>query len=766
MTRKKLGCKIKPLNAHALYNIENFLRRYFFRASKGGKNMKLFSLSPFKRVAVTFLACITVASAAVGIIGMQSADKVFKMVYASELDTENVDGMSFTAEPVYVVNKNLETLPQTFEAEVFLPKTSSGRAGAILGNWGLGASLSFEVNYGGNVRFYHTDTNGKDQSLIFSQSDIRTGTWAHVAVVHDKENNLTACYIDGKLVQTLAYYEYSEDITAAKFCLGGDNRSGNAIYFKGWIRSVSAYTDVRRAEEIAQDAKNGTDLSADNLLLHYDMPKSATNNNVEDATGNGYDVVRNRTWFTEKEEVTDYAYSFAVVGDTQIIADKYPDQFHNIYDFIINNKESKKIAHVFGLGDITDKDTTAEWNLAQEQISRLNGVIPYSLVRGNHDSVTKMNAYFNNEDYTSQFAGFYGKDDVCNSWRTFTVGETDYLLMTLDYGASSAVLAWAGDIIDKHPSHRVIITTHAYLYRDGTTLDQGDVCPPATSGGFNNGDHMWDKLISKHGNIFLVMSGHDPCDNVVTTQTVGDHGNVVTQMLIDPQGMDASIGATGMVAMLYFSEDGSEISVEFYSTIKNQYYKDTNQYTIDIDGFECIEHKYDNQVATKEFIKTGATCLEKAVYYYSCDCGRKSEEFFVYGELGDHRYGQLHAKVPATCTTPGTLEHYQCSLCLKYFDRALKEIADVTIPAGHDWKVSYNEEEHYQKCNICKETKDHEAHELVDGKCECGYDENAKPDSSGGGSVNGGSNCKSEVGSTLAIALLPAIFMIVKKRKK
>ena len=54
----------------------------------------------------------------------------------------------------------------------------------------------------------------------------------------------------------------------------------------------------------------------------------------------------------------------------------------------------------------------------------------------------------------------------------------------------------------------------------------------------------------------------------------------------------------------------------------------------------------------------------------------------------------------------------------------------------------------------------------MDGKCECGYDENAKPDSSGGGSVNGGSNCKSEVGSTLAMALLPAIFTIFKKRRK
>ena len=72
------------------------------------------------------------------------------------------------------------------------------------------------------------------------------------------------------------------------------------------------------------------------------------------------------------------------------------------------------------------------------------------------------------------------------------------------------------------------------MFRDGTTLDQGDVCPPATTGGYNNGDHLWDKLISRYGNIYMVLSGHDPCDNVVTLQSKGIHGNTVTQMLIDP----------------------------------------------------------------------------------------------------------------------------------------------------------------------------------------------------------------------------------------
>lgn len=106
---------------------------------------------------------------------------------------------------------------------------------------------------------------------------------------------------------------------------------------------------------------------------------------------------------------------------------------------------------------------------------------------------------------------------------------------------------------------------------------------------------MWDKLVSKHKNIFLVLSGHDPCSDVVTTQTKGVHGNTVTQMLIDPQGVDSGLGATGMVAMLYFSNDGKTITVENYSTVKEQFYLSTNQYTIDIsDWVEGSEAEGEN----------------------------------------------------------------------------------------------------------------------------------------------------------------------------
>ena len=316
-------------------------------------------------------------------------------------------------------------------------------------------------------------------------------------------------------------------------------------------------------------------------------------------SGNSYDAKKKMLWFDEKEEVSDFAYSFAVIGDTQIVAKKYPDEFHKIYDYILDNLEEKNIQFVLGLGDITDADSYDEWELAKENIFRLDGKVPYSLVRGNHDSKANFNGAFPYSKYESVLSGSFD-GTMLNTWQELTLGEVDYIIFTLDYGASNAVLNWAGEIIKAHPKHNVIITTHAYLYRDGTTLDQGDVCPPATTGGSNNGDHMWDKLIRKHENIVLVISGHDPCDKIVMAQDKGDGGNTVTQLLIDPQGVDAAQGATGLVAMLYFSEDGREVTVEYYSTVREQYFMEENQFsfTLDLAGDEVSPRQYKLKVTS------------------------------------------------------------------------------------------------------------------------------------------------------------------------
>jgi hypothetical protein len=319
-------------------------------------------------------------------------------------------------------------------------------------------------------------------------------------------------------------------------------------------------------------------------ICSYDLNGLTAPELITDKSGNGFDAKFKKTYYTDKAPLADYAYSFAVIGDTQILAESYPAKYTALYDWVLANVESKKIKFVMGLGDITNSSTATEWELAKQNIHRMDGVVPYSLVRGNHDTEATMMKFFPISEYKDKLGGFYNTKNIFNSWQELIVGEIKYLIFTLDYGASDAVLKWAEEIIVAHPEHNVIITTHAYLFRDGTTLDAGDVVPPSNKGSqYNNGDHMWDKLIKKHENIVLVLSGHDPCDYVVAAQDKGTNGNIVTQMLVDPQGVDKAQGGVGLVTMLYFSADGKTMQVETYSTDKKAFFLEENQFTLTLD---------------------------------------------------------------------------------------------------------------------------------------------------------------------------------------
>lgn len=296
-------------------------------------------------------------------------------------------------------------------------------------------------------------------------------------------------------------------------------------------------------------------------------------------------------------EPSEYAYSFMVVGDTQIVNCYDPESYPLIYDYILDNVESKKVKHVFGLGDITDKDLDEEWARAKDQITRMDGIVSYSLIRGNHD----MGEFFNASGFTDEQSPFdetFGEDSsyanqyvlnykgTRNTAHEFSAGNFNYLVIALDFGPTDDVLEWANTVVEAYPNHNVIVTTHGYLNADGTFLEKGENNHPASNwanGGLtrNNGDQIWDKFVKKHANISMVLCGHVVSDDIVTWQQKGINGNTVTQMLINPQGMDADskIGTTGMVATFYVSESGDVINVEYYSTKKAKYYSTDNQFT-------------------------------------------------------------------------------------------------------------------------------------------------------------------------------------------
>jgi len=295
-------------------------------------------------------------------------------------------------------------------------------------------------------------------------------------------------------------------------------------------------------------------------------------------------------WIDNVQEPNDYAYSFMMIGDIQVLTMYNAEDFSNknlekVFDYVVDNVENKKVECVIGLGDITENDIDLEWNLAMKQIARMDGKVDYTLVRGNHDSPGKYKSNVTGKsDYENQVDEWYEEGNVLNVAHTFEAGMLDYLVICLDYGASDAVLDWAGSLCEKYPYHNVIVTTHAYLMPNGALLnDQNCSWPPSKTGGVNDGDDMWEKFVRKYPNITMVISGHEGCENVVLTQTEGDNGNIVSQFLIDPQDMDReSEEGIGMVSTFYFSEDGKTVTVDWYSTVKEKYYKAENQYTFTV----------------------------------------------------------------------------------------------------------------------------------------------------------------------------------------
>lgn len=48
--------------------------------------------------------------------------------------------------------------------------------------------------------------------------------------------------------------------------------------------------------------------------------------------------------------------------------------------------------------------------------------------------------------------------------------------------------------------------------------------------------------------------------------------------------------------------------------------------------------EYTVNAAEPQYLKSLATCMQQAEYYYSCSCGEKGEQTFAFGELGDHEF--------------------------------------------------------------------------------------------------------------------------------
>lgn len=599
----------------------------------------------------------------------------------------------------YFAEDTMDQLPATFEATVRVSNTLKPyRAGMIMSNseYGDGKDVNetgtFSVGfYKGMIPFLYVDGNASGNGVFYlfdkhgivqddgtisghkttTYTEFHTGEWAHLAIVNDAANQTMTCYLNGEYYATATgtdgstYYDATNWEMSKPMVVGSDYRANNPQQFLGDIKNVALYADARTAQDVADDCTamkaENTDYQPDttdeNLMACYVLgidtegryPKT-----LEDLSNNTYDMKTYDWLYPDEVQQPEYSYSMAVVGDPQVLSwdsNKYAtsskESVQTTFRWVRDNVESKNMQFVFNMGDTVDtiKSPATTWEFGSAAVKQLDGVVPYSMVRGNHDSIADYNQYYSYAEYKDSLAGSYD-ENMLNTYQKFQVGDIKYLVLNLDFGVGASstyyevdadndrimsdgsgnpdkVLEWANNVVKANPGYNVILTTHGYTGSDGTRLQHN---LNATTGAPTNispskegyqraysGEDIYEKLVKGNSNIVLVLSGHTGAEQIKQRTVTRADGSKVVEMLVNPQTTDQYLDVTGLVAMMYFAEANTEtnkqdVTIQYYATLRDKYYRADNQnikFTLDVIDTSAIESADGSVVIARNEVSVG-----------------------------------------------------------------------------------------------------------------------------------------------------------------
>jgi hypothetical protein len=277
-------------------------------------------------------------------------------------------------------------------------------------------------------------------------------------------------------------------------------------------------------------------------------------------------------------------FTIVALPDTQIYSESIPDIFCRQTEWIKENREKLNIVCVVHEGDITNRNSEKEWDVANKAMSVLDGEVPYFMAVGNHDMApggsasTRDAALFDKAFPPSRFEEevWYGGhlgESLKNAYYYFGAGGMEFLVLCLEFGPPDEVLDWANRVVREHKGRRIIVVTHCYMYFDDTRVGEGDSWSPhGYGGGGNDGEEMWEKFVCRNENIFLVLSGHILGDGLGRLTSTGERGNGVHQVLANYQ-MKPN-GGDGWLRIMEFVPEENKILVSTYSPFLDEYAED------------------------------------------------------------------------------------------------------------------------------------------------------------------------------------------------
>lgn len=279
--------------------------------------------------------------------------------------------------------------------------------------------------------------------------------------------------------------------------------------------------------------------------------------------------------------------SFAIVllPDTQFYSKRYPYTYYKQTLWIADNKDKLNIKFAIHLGDITHNNTHDQWKVADNAHRILDKAdVAYSMVPGNHDmpktgtgedrkrDTSRYNKYFGPERYKGKawYGGHMGTAND-NNYAFFESANLKFMVVSLEYAPTVEALSWANKLIEQYKDRRVIVVTHCYqkMCKVGRTSCGGHKNDCATIYNLegNGADTVWEDLISKHRNIFMVLSGH--VTDVEHEILKGNAGNEVHEILTDYQRErskeDYKRSGNGWLRILQFNPNENKIHVSSHS---------------------------------------------------------------------------------------------------------------------------------------------------------------------------------------------------------
>jgi hypothetical protein len=268
----------------------------------------------------------------------------------------------------------------------------------------------------------------------------------------------------------------------------------------------------------------------------------------------------------------------------------------------------------------TPKTRSSEMPIAQAGYQLIAGKVPFSVVPGNHDydamwfnpprlgpqaseaasssgsihvgGLSNFNSVFGSTSTFFANKPWYvaAHDGGADSAQVFRAGGYRFLHIGLQFDPPNASLRWAASVIRRFRGLPTIISTHDYLNTAGERRPNPSIDAAALDPQDNSPEMVWQKLISQHDQIFMVLCGHQHGQTVRVDRN--RDGKNVYQILADYQSRgqtakDAGISdirtpgvGDGWMRLMEFDMSGTVplVRVRTYSTHYKRNSIDTPQY--------------------------------------------------------------------------------------------------------------------------------------------------------------------------------------------